>query len=158
MIYLPIHSLTPAVVLRLPGSLTITDGYPQQYRAMQLHFHWGAPQGPGSEHTVDGHRYDGEVKIHRGPSPLACCFPGGHQLVAVGTSVPPAPAVCTGCGRADAPGQRLPLVLTAAPLGRRVPPATCASHYLCSWFSSCEVSVQVPGAQPPAPHGKNCHG
>ncbi|XP_067399613.1 carbonic anhydrase 9-like [Emydura macquarii macquarii] len=51
------------VVLRLPESLTITDGYPQEYRAMQLHFHWGSPQGPGSEHTVDGHRYDGEIHV-----------------------------------------------------------------------------------------------
>uniref|UniRef100_A0A8C0IYT4 Carbonic anhydrase 9 n=1 Tax=Chelonoidis abingdonii TaxID=106734 RepID=A0A8C0IYT4_CHEAB len=70
-------------------------GYPQEYRAMQLHLHWGSPEGPGSEHTVDGRRYDGEVKIHRGPSPLACYSPGVPQLLAVITSVPPAPAVCT---------------------------------------------------------------
>ncbi|KAG6923168.1 carbonic anhydrase 9 [Chelydra serpentina] len=51
------------VVLRLPGSLTIASGYPQEYRAMQLHLHWGSPEGPGSEHTVDGRRYDGELHM-----------------------------------------------------------------------------------------------
>ncbi|XP_039398970.1 carbonic anhydrase 9 [Mauremys reevesii] len=51
------------VVLRLPGSLTIASGYPQEYRAMQLHLHWGSPEGPGSEHTVDGRRYDGEIHM-----------------------------------------------------------------------------------------------
>ncbi|KFW11222.1 Carbonic anhydrase 9, partial [Eurypyga helias] len=31
------------VVLELPGSLAITGGYAQQYRAVQLHLHWGSP-------------------------------------------------------------------------------------------------------------------
>lgn len=30
---------------------------------MQLHLHWGSLQGPGSEHTVDGRRYDGEIHM-----------------------------------------------------------------------------------------------
>ena len=33
----------------------------QEYRALQLHLHWGAAGRPGSEHTVDGHRFPAEV-------------------------------------------------------------------------------------------------
>ncbi|KFQ55074.1 Carbonic anhydrase 9, partial [Pelecanus crispus] len=50
------------VVLELPNSLAITGGYAQQYRAVQLHLHWGSPLGPGSEHTVNGHRFPAEVR------------------------------------------------------------------------------------------------
>ncbi|KFV55848.1 Carbonic anhydrase 9, partial [Gavia stellata] len=39
------------VLLELPESLAITGGYAQQYRAVQLHLHWGSLLGPGSEHT-----------------------------------------------------------------------------------------------------------
>uniref|UniRef100_A0A8C8S835 Carbonic anhydrase n=1 Tax=Pelusios castaneus TaxID=367368 RepID=A0A8C8S835_9SAUR len=52
-----------SLVLQLPSLLTIASGYPQEYRAMQLHFHWGSQRGPGSEHTVDGRRYDGEIHM-----------------------------------------------------------------------------------------------
>ncbi|KFR17848.1 Carbonic anhydrase 9, partial [Opisthocomus hoazin] len=31
-------------LLELPESLAITDGYAQQYRAVQLHLHWGSPE------------------------------------------------------------------------------------------------------------------
>ncbi|NXN56470.1 CAH9 anhydrase, partial [Rynchops niger] len=48
------------VVLELPKSLAITGGYAQQYRAVQLHLHWGSPSGPGSEHTINGRRFAGE--------------------------------------------------------------------------------------------------
>ncbi|NXC40503.1 CAH9 anhydrase, partial [Penelope pileata] len=51
------------VVLKLPNSLTITGGYAQQYRAVQLHLHWGSPVGPGSEHTVDGKRFAAELHV-----------------------------------------------------------------------------------------------
>lgn len=33
-----------------------------KYSAVQFHFHWGDQEHhPGSEHTVDGHRYQMEV-------------------------------------------------------------------------------------------------
>lgn len=61
-----------AVVLKLPESLAITGGYAQQYRAVQLHLHWGSPSNPGSEHTVDHKRFAGEVR-----SVLSWCWAGG---------------------------------------------------------------------------------
>ncbi|XP_061874823.1 carbonic anhydrase 9 [Colius striatus] len=51
------------VVLQLPESLALTGGYAQQYRAVQLHLHWGSPSGPGSEHTVNGHRFAAEIHV-----------------------------------------------------------------------------------------------
>ncbi|XP_010007078.1 PREDICTED: carbonic anhydrase 9 [Chaetura pelagica] len=51
------------VVLNLPESLAITGGYAQQYRATQLHLHWGSPLGPGSEHTINGHRFAAEIHV-----------------------------------------------------------------------------------------------
>ncbi|NXT45614.1 CAH9 anhydrase, partial [Pluvianellus socialis] len=51
------------VVLELPESLAITGGYAQQYRAVQLHLHWGSPSGPGSEHIVNGHRFAAEIHV-----------------------------------------------------------------------------------------------
>ncbi|XP_068278219.1 carbonic anhydrase 9 [Nyctibius grandis] len=51
------------VLLELPGSLAITGGYAQQYRAVQLHLHWGSPSGPGSEHTVNRHRFAAEIHV-----------------------------------------------------------------------------------------------
>ncbi|NXW61185.1 CAH9 anhydrase, partial [Eurystomus gularis] len=51
------------VQLDLPESLAITGGYTQQYRAVQLHLHWGSPLGPGSEHTVNGHRFAAEIHV-----------------------------------------------------------------------------------------------
>ncbi|XP_075267817.1 carbonic anhydrase 9 [Opisthocomus hoazin] len=50
-------------LLELPESLAITDGYAQQYRAVQLHLHWGSPSGPGSEHTIDGRRFAAEIHV-----------------------------------------------------------------------------------------------
>ncbi|NXS98096.1 CAH9 anhydrase, partial [Jacana jacana] len=51
------------VVLELPESLAITGGYAQQYRAVQLHLHWGSPSGRGSEHTIDGRRFAAEIHV-----------------------------------------------------------------------------------------------
>ncbi|NXR15832.1 CAH9 anhydrase, partial [Semnornis frantzii] len=53
------------VQLNLPESLAITGGYAQQYRAVQLHLHWGSssPWGRGSEHTVNGHRFAAEIHV-----------------------------------------------------------------------------------------------
>lgn len=33
------------------------------YKAVQLHFHWGAPFCKGSEHRIDSIRYDAELHI-----------------------------------------------------------------------------------------------
>ncbi|NXA06444.1 CAH9 anhydrase, partial [Sapayoa aenigma] len=51
------------VLLELPESLAITGGYAQQYRAVQLHLHWGSPSEPGSEHTVNGQRFAAEIHV-----------------------------------------------------------------------------------------------
>ncbi|XP_069061828.1 carbonic anhydrase 9 isoform X2 [Pleurodeles waltl] len=51
------------VVLQLPKELSIVEGLPLEYRAAQLHFHWGSPERPGSEHTVNGEHYPGEIHM-----------------------------------------------------------------------------------------------
>ncbi|NXT35678.1 CAH9 anhydrase, partial [Pelecanoides urinatrix] len=51
------------VLLELPESLAITGGYAQQYRAVQLHLHWGTRSRPGSEHTVNGRRFAAEIHV-----------------------------------------------------------------------------------------------
>ncbi|NXL49173.1 CAH9 anhydrase, partial [Podilymbus podiceps] len=51
------------VLLELPETLAITGGYAQQYRAVQLHLHWGSPSGPGSEHTINGRRFGAEIHV-----------------------------------------------------------------------------------------------
>ncbi|NXI37426.1 CAH9 anhydrase, partial [Galbula dea] len=51
------------VLLELPESLAITGGYAQQYRAVQLHLHWGSMLGHGSEHTVNGRRFAAEIHV-----------------------------------------------------------------------------------------------
>ncbi|XP_066194692.1 carbonic anhydrase 9-like [Sylvia atricapilla] len=51
------------VVLDLPETLALTGGYTQQYRAVQLHLHWGSSLGPGSEHTVNGRRFAAEIHV-----------------------------------------------------------------------------------------------
>lgn len=33
------------------------------YRLVQFHIHWGSCDGQGSEHTVDGVKYDAEVGL-----------------------------------------------------------------------------------------------
>ncbi|KAJ6663064.1 hypothetical protein lerEdw1_010885 [Lerista edwardsae] len=53
------------IVLDLPGNMTLAGGgFPEPYKAAQLHLHWGSTSaGPGSEHTVDGHRFPGELHV-----------------------------------------------------------------------------------------------
>ncbi|XP_072269734.1 carbonic anhydrase 9 [Pyxicephalus adspersus] len=51
------------VVLQLPDSLQITGGLANTYRAAQLHFHWGSLSSPGSEHTVNGKKFPGEIHV-----------------------------------------------------------------------------------------------
>ncbi|XP_066895758.1 carbonic anhydrase 9 isoform X3 [Kogia breviceps] len=48
------------VQLSLPPGLEMALGPGQEYRALQLHLHWGAAGRPGSEHTVGGHRFSAE--------------------------------------------------------------------------------------------------
>lgn len=50
-----------AVQLTLPPGLKMALGPGQEYRALQLHLHWGTSDHPGSEHTVNGHRFPAEV-------------------------------------------------------------------------------------------------
>lgn len=52
-----------AVQLTLPPGLKMALGPGQEYRALQLHLHWGTSDYPGSEHTVNGHRFPAEVGI-----------------------------------------------------------------------------------------------
>lgn len=95
--YQPLPSLS-AVVLDLPESLALSGGYAQQYRAVQLHLHWGSPSGPGSEHTVNGRRFAAEV---RSPRDARCIFPlmvlGRKGTGMLSCSLPVA-LVVTGCG------------------------------------------------------------
>ncbi|XP_075700403.1 carbonic anhydrase 9 [Rhinoderma darwinii] len=51
------------VVLKLPESMKIVGGLPHIYQAAQLHFHWGSHSSPGSEHTVNGRRFPGEIHV-----------------------------------------------------------------------------------------------
>uniref|UniRef100_A0A8D0DQG8 Carbonic anhydrase n=1 Tax=Salvator merianae TaxID=96440 RepID=A0A8D0DQG8_SALMN len=52
------------IVLELPENMTVAGGgFPQPYRAAQLHLHWGSKLSPGSEHTVDQRRYAGEIHV-----------------------------------------------------------------------------------------------
>ncbi|XP_029776096.1 carbonic anhydrase 9 isoform X1 [Suricata suricatta] len=51
------------VQLILPPGLEMALGPGQEYRALQLHLHWGAADRPGSEHTVDGHRFPAEIHV-----------------------------------------------------------------------------------------------
>lgn len=95
--YQPLPSAS-AVVLDLPETLALTGGYAQQYRAVQLHLHWGSPSGPGSEHTINGRRFAAEV---RSPPAAGCIFSlmvlGREGIGKLWCSLPMA-LVVTGCG------------------------------------------------------------
>ena len=46
----------------LTGDMYISGGdLMNKYQALQIHFHWGADNTQGSEHTVNGHMYPLEV-------------------------------------------------------------------------------------------------
>ncbi|GAB1288433.1 Carbonic anhydrase 9 [Apodemus speciosus] len=51
------------VQLTLPPGLKMSLGPGQEYRALQLHLHWGTSDHPGSEHTVNGHRFPAEIHV-----------------------------------------------------------------------------------------------
>ncbi|KAM5332288.1 carbonic anhydrase 9 isoform 1-T1 [Glossophaga mutica] len=67
------------VQLTLPPGLVLALGPGREYRAMQLHLHWGSASRPGSEHTVGGHRFPAEVSSQssaegrRGPRGRGSC-------------------------------------------------------------------------------------
>lgn len=46
------------------------------YRLVQFHIHWGSCEGQGSEHTVDGVKYDAEVG-HALSSPVSSWYNEG---------------------------------------------------------------------------------
>ncbi|XP_070287347.1 carbonic anhydrase 9 [Myotis yumanensis] len=51
------------VRLTLPPGLEMALGPGREYRALQLHLHWGSAGRPGSEHTVGGHRFPAEIHV-----------------------------------------------------------------------------------------------
>ncbi|XP_073468269.1 carbonic anhydrase 9 isoform X1 [Aquarana catesbeiana] len=75
------------VVLQLPDSLEIVGGLTNTYRAAQLHFHWGSQSSPGSEHTVNGQKFPGEIHVVHYSSSFqsldeAVTQPGGLAVLA----------------------------------------------------------------------------
>uniref|UniRef100_A0A3Q2PGI7 Carbonic anhydrase n=1 Tax=Fundulus heteroclitus TaxID=8078 RepID=A0A3Q2PGI7_FUNHE len=52
------------VQLDLPLGIMIKVGrLAENYKAVQVHFHWGQNGGPGSEHTIDGEQFPMEMHI-----------------------------------------------------------------------------------------------
>ncbi|KAM5298465.1 carbonic anhydrase 9 [Ctenodactylus gundi] len=51
------------VQLTLPPGLEMALGPGREYRALQLHLHWGTSRRPGSEHTVGGRRFPAEIHV-----------------------------------------------------------------------------------------------
>ncbi|XP_042595186.1 carbonic anhydrase 4b [Cyprinus carpio] len=52
------------VQVNLPDRATISGASLEaNYKAQQLHLHWGKNGGPGSEHTIDGEKYPMELHI-----------------------------------------------------------------------------------------------
>lgn len=92
-----------AVQLTLPSGLEMALGPGREYRALQLHLHWGAAGRPGSEHTVEGHRFPAEVSAElaekgqrsgagRGQArDVALCYPRVLSRSTWFTSAPPMP-------------------------------------------------------------------
>ncbi|XP_032069907.1 carbonic anhydrase 14-like [Thamnophis elegans] len=86
---LPLVNNGHTVLLGLPKKMTLSGGgFPQPYQAAQLHLHWGSGHTqPGSEHTVDGHRYAGEIHVVHYSSRFeslqeAASEPGGLAVLA----------------------------------------------------------------------------
>lgn len=94
--YRPLPSAS-AVVLELPESLALTGGYTQQYRAVQLHLHWGSPSGPGSEHTVNGRRFPAEVRSPHGEGCIFSLMVLGREGAGMLSCFLPMALVVTGC-------------------------------------------------------------
>nr|XP_023652167.1 carbonic anhydrase 14-like [Paramormyrops kingsleyae] len=49
--------------LSLPETMRIVQGFNGVFLAKQLHFHWGTPEIPGSEHTVDNTHFPAEIHV-----------------------------------------------------------------------------------------------
>ncbi|XP_025032285.1 carbonic anhydrase 9 isoform X2 [Python bivittatus] len=86
---LPLKNNGHTLLLGLPNKMTLSGGgFPQPYQAVQLHLHWGTGHTrPGSEHTVDGHRYAGEIHVvhyssHFDSFQEAASEPGGLAVLA----------------------------------------------------------------------------
>ena len=56
VLFLISHYQQLDVIATLPGDVGILSGGHLQddYQILQLHFHWGADDSKGSEHTLDG--------------------------------------------------------------------------------------------------------
>ncbi|XP_063348629.1 carbonic anhydrase 4-like [Pelmatolapia mariae] len=53
-----------SVQLNLPSSIQIKEGnLDDEYKAIQLHLHWGKDGGRGSEHTINGEKFPIEMHI-----------------------------------------------------------------------------------------------
>ena len=50
-----------------------------RHEIVQFHFHWGKTSKTGSEHTIDGHQYAGEVSLVR--RQISCTNMGQEQKV-----------------------------------------------------------------------------
>ncbi len=56
------YILLSVVQVNLPERAAISGAdLGANYKAQQLHLHWGKNGGPGSEHTIDGEKYPMEV-------------------------------------------------------------------------------------------------
>ena len=53
---------TVKVSLKEPGVRVSGGGLPGEFQADHFHMHWGAADGWGSEHTIDGLSYPMEVR------------------------------------------------------------------------------------------------
>lgn len=126
--------------------MAITGGYAQQYRAKQLHLHWGSPTTAGSEHTINRKRFAAEVRSPRSPRPsspnaglmekefsLYTACPASSQMVLplfFTSCCPPAPLSRAGL---------LP-VSKAAPMGSCLCPllstGPCCLHPTCTFTPS----------------------
>uniref|UniRef100_A0A3B5L6R2 Carbonic anhydrase 6 n=1 Tax=Xiphophorus couchianus TaxID=32473 RepID=A0A3B5L6R2_9TELE len=53
------------VQIDLPSTMTITNGLPGKFTAVQMHLHWGGLdlEESGAEHTIDGSRYMAELHV-----------------------------------------------------------------------------------------------
>lgn len=51
------------VQLTLPPGMEMGLGPGREYRALQLHLHWGAAGRPGSEHTIGGQHFPAEIHV-----------------------------------------------------------------------------------------------
>uniref|UniRef100_A0AAJ7SPX1 Carbonic anhydrase n=1 Tax=Petromyzon marinus TaxID=7757 RepID=A0AAJ7SPX1_PETMA len=52
------------VQVDLQGEIAVSGGgLPGTFNAVQMHFHWGNPHGPGSEHTINGKQFPVELHI-----------------------------------------------------------------------------------------------